>query len=112
MLILRVCGATFDTILNEYMMSNETMEMWGVHGADMEAGLQTDQVLSVERGYMVEAVEHIKAKYGDVAGYLDSCSIDKEARRAVRDNLLVNTDQSADNPDVTEADVGEAATET
>jgi Tyrosine phosphatase family len=112
MLILRVCGATFHAILNEYMMSTETMALWGMHGADMEEGLQTSDVLSVERGYMAEAVEHIKRKYGDVPEYLSSCGVGPEARRAVRGNLLVHPEQPHDNPDSTEAEVDEAVKET
>jgi Tyrosine phosphatase family len=112
MLILRVCGATFDAILNEYMMSTETMALWGMHGADMDEGLQTSDVLSVERGYMADAVEHTKRKYGDVPEYLSSCGIGPEARRAVRERLLVHPERAHDNPESTDAEVGEAVQET
>jgi Tyrosine phosphatase family len=90
MLIKRVCGVSFDGILNEYMMSTETMALWGSKGPDLAPGLRTTAVLSVERAYMAEAVEHVKQKYGDVPAYLDTCGIGAEVRRAVRENLLLD----------------------
>jgi Tyrosine phosphatase family len=100
MLIKRVCGITFDEILNDYMMSSECMSLWQGEGqAALAPGLCTKTVLSVERAYMAEAVQHVRKKYGDVPAYLSTCGIGPDVRKAVRENLLLNPEMKGDHPD-------------
>lgn len=90
MLTLRTCGFAFDKILNDYMLSSEAMALWCGRRPALDPSLCTAGVLSVERRYMQEAVEHVRGKYGDVPQYLASCGVDAHLQQAVRNNLLVN----------------------
>jgi hypothetical protein len=89
MLILRLCGIPFDTIINEYMVSARTMRIWCEEGRPgLVDHLKTREILSVEREYMIQAVEYLKMKYGDVGNYLESCGVDRESQEAVKRHLV------------------------
>ena len=88
MLVLRVCGVAWEDILNDYMTSCHTMQLWAKEGADLSPELQGDDVLSAEREYMQAAIDHINSKYGDVPQYLKACKVGADVQQRVRDNLL------------------------
>lgn len=90
MLALRTCGFPFDKILNDYMLSSEAMALWCGKQPALDPSLCTRGVLSVEKRYMQEAVEHVRKKYGDVPQYLATCGVDEALQQEVRRNLLVN----------------------
>ena len=88
MLIMRTCGAEFREILNDYMTSSETMAFWAGSRPDLDEKLSTTMVLSVERAYMAQAIDHIVSKYGDVSAYLETCGVDSKVQDRVRRNLM------------------------
>lgn len=85
MLVLRVCGVEYETIIKDYMCSQRTMASWHQRGdLPLKAHLTTQTILSVERQYMEQAIEHIRIKYGDVPNYLQSCGVTLERQATVK----------------------------
>lgn len=85
MLVLRVCGVDYETIIKDYMCSQRTMASWNQRGdLPLKAHLTTETILSVERHYMEQAIEHIRIKYGDVPEYLQSCAVTLEKQAMVK----------------------------
>eukprot|EP00892_Ulva_mutabilis_P000341 jgi/Ulvmu1/10307/UM060_0109.1 len=86
MLLLRVCGVDYDTILKDYMVSQRTMVSWHARGdVPLKKHLTSQQILSVERAYMEQAIDHIRIRYGDVPQYLESCGVSAEQQQIARE---------------------------
>lgn len=85
MLLLRVCGVDYTTIIQDYMFSQRTMVSWHARGdVPLKRHLTTQQILSVERQYMEQAIEHITLKYGDVPQYLETCGVSLQQQQCVK----------------------------
>jgi protein-tyrosine phosphatase len=96
MLALRLCGIPFDVILNDYMISAKSMAVWGSGGREgLVHYLQTQPVLSVQKEYMSEAVRHLVRTYRDVPYYLRDCGVEPDVLRAVRKNLMNDSEAEA-----------------
>lgn len=99
MLVLRLCGVDYETIIKEYMFSERTMTSWNERkDLPLQAHMTTTPILSIERQYMEEAINHIKLNYEDVPKYLHSCGVTDEQQQVVK-AILAGPDASSHSAD-------------
>ncbi len=95
-LVLSALGVPYDTIMEDYLLSNSTLDMEALRAdAGMNAAMSAlpadvaKPLLGVERAYLDAAFDQIRKDYGDVDTYLArELGVDSKALQRLRKQML------------------------
>ncbi len=90
-LVLAALGVDEDTIMEDYLLTNQadclrsymTERMRTYYGYEIDDA-SLEAVTGVRQEYLVAALEEISRRHGSVVGYLDEIGVDESARRELQ----------------------------